>query len=60
MPEHIDLLELDVRDPKFPARCLALTAQMRCDMQASVERTIVVLAESKALMAEIDHMLAPR
>jgi hypothetical protein len=35
-PSHTPPLRLDVRDPDFPAQCIALTNQMRSEMRELV------------------------
>ena len=55
---HILPLRLDVRDPDFPAQCIALTNQMRSEMRELVAATQHEIATSRTLMAQIDRVLA--
>jgi hypothetical protein len=57
---HLFPSELDIRDHSFPSRCMAMTDQMRSEMNELVALTKATLAESRTLMTEIDCMLARR
>jgi hypothetical protein len=50
----------DIDDPDFQALCAAWTGQMRHEMQETIATTWDTIAKSRALMAEIDRMLALR
>jgi hypothetical protein len=48
----------DITDPSFPALCAIWTRQMRSEMQETIALTRKTLAESRALMAEVDRIIA--
>ena len=48
----------DTTDPNFPALCAVWTGQMRSEMQETIGLTRKTLAESRALMAEVDRIIA--
>ena len=59
-PPYIMASELDIRDPKFPAQCLAWTGQMRSEMNDLVMMTERTIATSKAVIKKTDRLLAWR
>jgi hypothetical protein len=50
--------ELNCDDPEFPAQIAVWAAQARCEMKESVAAAKKGIAESRALLAEADRMLA--
>jgi hypothetical protein len=54
------LLELNVRDPKFPAKCMALTERMRSEMDETVAQSKTTIAETRILIAEANRLLRQR
>ena len=48
----------DIDDPDFGALCRMWTRQMRSEMQETIAVTMHTLAQSRALMAEVDRVLA--
>jgi hypothetical protein len=50
--------QLDARDPDFARQCLLWSLQTRCEIQATIATTQQTIATSKALMAEMDQILA--
>jgi hypothetical protein len=57
-PAHI--LALDIRDPTFPAQCIAWTTQMRSEITETIALTRKTLANSRSLLKEADRALAGR
>jgi hypothetical protein len=57
---HLLPSELDIRDPNFPAKCMAMTGQMRSEMNELVARTKATIAETRTLMTEIDRWNAQK
>jgi len=48
----------DISDPDFPALCAAWATQMRSEMQETIALTRRTVAESRALMEEVDRVVA--
>lgn len=59
-PAYILACEVDVRDPRFPAQCMAWTNQMRSEIQEIIALTNGTIATSKALIKQADRLLALR
>lgn len=55
---HLLPSKLDIRDPAFPARCMAMTDQMRVEMGELIVLTRKHIDESRVLMAQADRLLA--
>jgi hypothetical protein len=51
---------LDIRDSDFPEKCLLWTHQLQSDMDELIAGTRATLAESRALLQEVDRLLALR
>jgi hypothetical protein len=58
-PSHI-LCPPDLGDPDFRAKCVAWTDQIQFEMDEAVALTKKTLTESKALMKQVDRLLAWR
>jgi hypothetical protein len=59
-PTHLLPCELDTRDPNFPAKCMAMTDQMRFEMGELVALARKNIDESRGLMAQVDRQLAAK
>jgi hypothetical protein len=50
--------ELDARDADFARECLSWSSQTQCEIQDLIAATKRVIADTRALMAEADRMIA--
>ena len=50
--------ELDARAPDFARECLAWSSQTQGEIQGLIAATKRVIADTRALMAEADRMIA--
>lgn len=57
---HLVPIDLNIHDPKFPAKCMALTERMRFEMDAIVIQTKTTIADSRTLILQTDRLLLRR
>lgn len=57
---HLLPLELDLHDPEFPRKAVAMRLQIQREFQETLIATKKTIADSRELLAEADRILAKR
>ena len=60
MAVHRTPLEFDVRDPNFPRQCVQWSRDTQSEIATTIALTEKELAVSRAIMSQVDRILAWR